>query len=123
VAFTVLTGMVTAATLIVGVSTVRLLHDAAASTLGKMQASLVVTSAFALTGLLGARFQRSRPSGGAAVDHGRKSNAAAGTHADFHHDSWALGPFRQRTNGAKPAENWAKFTLDKRTPGFLIRTC
>ncbi len=48
-AFTVLAGIITAATLIVGFSTVRLLRDAAAPTLGKMQALLVVTSAAALT--------------------------------------------------------------------------
>jgi len=49
VAFTVLAGIVTAATLIVGFSTVRLLRETAASTLGKVQALLAVTSAVALT--------------------------------------------------------------------------
>ena len=49
VAFTVLAGIVTAAMLIVGLSTVRLLRDAAAPTLGKVQALLAVTSAVALT--------------------------------------------------------------------------
>jgi hypothetical protein len=49
VAFTVLTGLVTTATLIVGFSSVRLLRDAPASTAGKMQVLLVVASAVALT--------------------------------------------------------------------------
>ena len=49
VAFTLLSGIVTAATLIVAVFTVRLLSEVAAPTLGKMQALLAVTSAVALT--------------------------------------------------------------------------
>ena len=48
-AFTVLAGIVTAATLIVGFSTVRLLRETTAPTLGKVQALLAVTSAAALT--------------------------------------------------------------------------
>src|SRR5262249_38666267 len=51
-AFTVLAGIVTAATLIVGFSAVRVLRDAGASMLGKMQALLVVTSAVALTAVM-----------------------------------------------------------------------
>lgn len=49
VAFTVLAGIVTAGTLIVGFSAVRLLRDAAVPTLWKIRALLVVTSAVALT--------------------------------------------------------------------------
>src|SRR5207249_10397180 len=49
VAFTVLAGIVTAATLISGFQAVRLLHDAAVPILRKMQALLAVTSAVALT--------------------------------------------------------------------------
>jgi Amidohydrolase family len=49
VAFTVLAGIVTAATLTAVFSTVRLLRDVAVPTLGKIQALLVVTSAIALT--------------------------------------------------------------------------
>src|SRR5262249_55529013 len=49
VAFTVLAGIVTAATLIVGFSAIRLLRDAAVPTLWKIQSLLVVTSAVALT--------------------------------------------------------------------------
>jgi hypothetical protein len=48
VAFTTLTGIITAATLIVGFLMARLFRDPAARTLGKMQALLVVTSAVAL---------------------------------------------------------------------------
>src|SRR5262245_42342124 len=49
VAFTVLAGIVTVATFVVGFSAVRLLRDAAAPTLGMMRALLVVTSAVGLT--------------------------------------------------------------------------
>jgi hypothetical protein len=49
VAFTVLAGIVTAATFVVGFFTVRILRDAAAPTLRKMEALLVVTSAVGLT--------------------------------------------------------------------------
>jgi len=49
VALTVLAGIVTAATFVVGFSTVRLLRDPAAPALGKMRALLVVTSAVGLT--------------------------------------------------------------------------
>jgi dolichol kinase len=48
-AFTGLTGIVTAATLMAGLFAVRLLRDVAAPTLGKVQALLAVTSAIALT--------------------------------------------------------------------------
>jgi dolichol kinase len=48
-AFTGLTGVVTAATLMAGFFAVRILRDAAARTLEKVQASLAVTSAVALT--------------------------------------------------------------------------
>jgi len=47
-AFTVLTGWITAAAMIVGLAAFRLLLDAAASTLGKIQALLAATSAVAL---------------------------------------------------------------------------
>src|SRR5215831_7184739 len=49
VAFTVLSGVVTAATLTVALSAVRLLRDVAVPTVGKIQALLVVTCAIALT--------------------------------------------------------------------------
>jgi hypothetical protein len=52
VAFTVLAGIVTAATCVVVFSAVRLLRDAAAPTLGKMRALLVITSAVGLTVVL-----------------------------------------------------------------------
>jgi hypothetical protein len=48
-AFTALAGVITAATLVVGLSTVRLIRDAAAPTFAKMHALLVITSAVALT--------------------------------------------------------------------------
>jgi len=48
-AFTGLTGIVTAATLMAGFFAVRLLRDVSAPTLGKVQALLAVTSAVALT--------------------------------------------------------------------------
>jgi hypothetical protein len=48
-AFTGLTGLVTAATLMAGFFTVRLLRDVAAPTVGKVRALLAVTSAVALT--------------------------------------------------------------------------
>jgi hypothetical protein len=49
VAFTLLAGIVSAATLIAGLSTVRLFRTAAAPMRAKMQALLVITSAVALT--------------------------------------------------------------------------
>ena len=52
VAFTALAGIVTVATLIAGVSAVRLLRAAGVRTLRKIQALLTVTSAAALTGVM-----------------------------------------------------------------------
>ena len=51
---------------------------------------------------------KQRTAAGAAVDHGRKSTArtsldAAATHADFHDDSWASGPLRQRRERRQPS--------------------